>query len=281
MSSDRGFAPADGSLAPSVLILGAGYCGTALASRLQDSGAAVPAPAPGSWRVGARIPTPSPPFDVVWLVPPTTAAAVASHLDTLLERGARRAVYISSTTVYGAGDGLVDGQSPRRPTTARGSARVTEEDEFLCRGGVVVRLPGIYGPGRSILDRLRAGYTLVNGGEKWSARVHRDDVAMGVEVVLRQGQGPYVLTDGTPFQVRELVEFACALLVRDLPPSESLASYRARRGEFAASFWAHSNRYDTSAIASLPGFALKYPSWRDGLQDLFAGASSNDVAGRT
>lgn len=250
----------DGSLAP-VLILGRGYCGSALDRRL--GGSLAP---PAGWRVGDPVALPRAPFDIVWFVPPTDPMLVRSTLSALRDAGARRAVYASSTSVYGAGQGVLDEASPRAPTTARGAARCAEEDVFLAAGGCVVRLPGIYGPGRSILDRLDSGYTLVDGGRKWSARIHRDDVAMGVEVLLRHGPaGAWLLCDAEPFQVRDLVAHACALSGRPLPPTESLADFAARRGEFAASFWRHSNHYDNRAIASLPGFALRYPSWRDGL----------------
>jgi nucleoside-diphosphate-sugar epimerase len=260
-SSERLHAP-DGTLAPRVLILGVGYCGTALRDRLPS----VAIGAPPGWRVGATLPAPAPPFDVVWLVPPTRPDEVRETLTDLVQQGARRAVYVSSTSVYGAVNGVADVSTPRSPTSDRGRARAGEEDVFLEAGGAVVRLPGIYGPGRSIFNRLGPAYRLVDGGTKWSARIHRDDVAMALEVLLRHGGNqPYLLCDDEPFQVRDLVAHACGLANLPLPPTETLPEYAARRGEFAASFWRHSNHYDPSAIASLPGFALKYKSWRDGL----------------
>jgi nucleoside-diphosphate-sugar epimerase len=253
----------------------------ALVDRLATGGVTQPRPLSRDWRAGVPILTPDAPFDVVWLVPPTGAGVVARHLDALLAAGARRAVYVSSTSVYGGAYEVVDFASARRPTTDRGRARVAEEDAFLARGASVVRLPGIYGPGRSIFERLGPSYTLVEGGQKLSARIHRDDVAMGLEVVLRHGDGAYLLADEEQFRVRDLVAFACDLLGRDLPPSESLADYAERRGQFAASFWVHSNTYDATAVASLPGFALKYPSFRDGLRDIYQSliADTGDATG--
>lgn len=265
MDSDRRFEGPDGSLAK-VLILGRGYCGTALAERPH-----VDACGPErSWRVGEPLGNVPPRFDIAWFVPPTDPGLVGATLDALLAAGGRRAVYVSSTSVYGQADSVATALTPRAPTSPRGRARAAEEDEFLRRGGSVVRLPGIYGPGRSIFDRLSPGYRLVDGGRKWSARIHRDDVAMGVEVTLRHGEGPYLLCDDEGFQVRDLVAYACGLTGAALPESETLAEYAARRGEFAASFWRHSNRYDNTAIASLPGFALKYPTFRDGLAAIHA-----------
>ncbi len=225
--------------------------------------------------MGEPLAAPKAPFDIVWLVPPTDPTAVRSTLEFLLARGARRAVYVSSTSVYGNAPGVADATTLRRPTTDRGRARCAEEDVFVGLGGCVVRLPGIYGPGRSIFDRLTRDYRLVDGGKKWSARVHRDDVAMGIDILLRHGTGgAWLLCDDEPFQVRDLVAYACGLRGVPMPPSESLEQFTARRGEFAASFWRHANRYDASAIASLPGFALKYPSWRDGLAAIHRDAGS-------
>ncbi len=293
---------------PPVLIVGCGYCGTALGKRLLAStrprevwattrgGAervsaltqagfgvvqgeleALPAQLPDALVQAGEI-------DVVYSAPPCRSedhlAPVRAMLYGLTERVSVRAcVYLGSTSVYGdAAGGAVDAETPLAPRSKRGEKRAQSEVLFTQWGREVetrvalLRLPGIYGPGRSIFARLRSGrYALVEGGHKWSARIHRDDVAMGAEVVLNtpEAHGAYLLCDNAPFQVKDLVAHACSLLQLPLPASVPIEVYRKERGDMAASFWTSSNRYDNRHIRALPGFALSYPSYREGLAALW------------
>ena len=101
---------------------------------------------------------------------------------------------------------------------------------------------------------------LVDGGQKWSARVHRDDVAMGTEALLRDGAPgqPYILTDGQSFQVREMVSWLLEQAPSIPKPTVMSLEEYAKQRPYAASFWRNSNRYSNRAIASLPGFKLIY-----------------------
>ena len=291
-------------LAPHALLLGCGYCGLALAERLSAQGVRVWGTArdtstrgaaleaagaqPLQWRLEEAPPQlpealTQAPIDLVFLAPTATdaqgdhLAPFLAALDALEGLPIRAGVYLSSTSVYGdAAGGIVDAHTAPAPLTVRGQRRLDLERLFLARGasagwrGTTARLPGIYGPGRTLLGRLRAGtYTLVDGGARWGARIHRDDVAMGVEALLRGGRAgtAYILCDDTPFRVKDLVAWACERLELPLPPTRDLEDYAAEH-PFAASFWRTSNRYSNRAIASIPGFSLAYPSFREGLSAL-------------
>jgi nucleoside-diphosphate-sugar epimerase len=225
------------------------------------------------------------PTDVIYMVPPLSGDEPSGPMCSLLRNlgevlEVRSLVYVGSTGVYGdAHGGVVSAQTPRRPQTSRGAKRAQAEDMALELGTergwnvTLARLPGIYGPGRTLLGRLRGGqYKLVDGGWKWTARVHREDVAMGVEVLMRHGEGgaAYVLCDDVPFQVRTLVRYLTGHLGVALPPEVTLEAYTQERGPFAASFWRTSNRYDNRHIKALPGFSLLYPSFREGYAAILA-----------
>ncbi len=299
-----------GQGSPQALLLGCGYSGLALGARLAAQGVQVvgtvrdathkgePLRAahitPVSWTLGQPVepclralgPVP---VDIIYMIPPARGPAGAdplepmrAALDALCDKlDVRALLYVGATSVYGdAHGGVVSAQTPRLPRSPHGKARAASED--LCwelgaqRGlrAMLARLPGIYGPERSVLERLRDGsYLLVDGGHKWTARIHRDDIAMGLEVLLAHGQGgqAYVLCDDTPFQVREMVAWACQRLGLPWPREVSLEDYTRQHGEFAASFWRTSNRYDNRHIRCLPGFSLAYPSFREGYEALLQG----------
>lgn len=292
-----------GVLAPHALIVGCGYCGRSLARRLVAQGVRVwgtsrgdgadfqsVGAAPLRWDLEQGLwPLPEglrgQSVDVIYMVPPLSGDDPNGPMCSLLRHlgeqlAVRSLVYVGSTSVYGdALGGVVSAQTPRRPMSPRGVKRAQAEDLALELGTergwnvTLVRLPGIYGPGRTLLARLRGGnYSLVDGGWKWTARIHREDVAMGVEVLMRQGEGgaAYVLCDDVPFQVRTLVRYLTRHLGLELPPEISLEAYAQQRGEYAASFWRTSNRYDNRHIKALPGFSLMYPSFREGYARILA-----------
>ena len=92
--------------------------------------------------------------------------------------------YLSTTGVYGdRGGGWVFEDSARLPTSAEGRRRVLAEDQWLSRDAHIFRLPGLYGPGRSVIDRLRDGTArrIVKPGHVFS-RLHHDDCASALGV---------------------------------------------------------------------------------------------------
>ncbi|MBU3078327.1 SDR family NAD(P)-dependent oxidoreductase [Sphingomonas quercus] len=171
--------------------------------------------------------------------------------------------YLSSSGVYGdTGGAWVDESAPllgRRP------GRIAADLAWLALGARVFRLPGIYGPGRSALDRVAAGtaHRVDLPGQIFS-RVHVDDIAGGVVASFTRGPaGAYNLADDRPAPQNALVETAAAMLGRPLPPL--LAPDEARLSGPARAFYAERRRVANGRAKRLLGWTPLYPDWRAGL----------------
>ena len=127
------------------------------------------------------------PYSVLYTVPPASEFSADVRLQRLLaelEPAPQRFVYISTTGVYGNRDGeLVDENSRVNPETDRASRRVAAEDYLFSWGTsqnceiVILRVPGIYGPGRLGVGRLRKGATVLHEDESGPGnRIHIDDL---------------------------------------------------------------------------------------------------------
>jgi len=181
--------------------------------------------------------------------------------------------YLSTTGVYGTRDGgWVDENSELRPTGGRGERRVAAEAGWLDlwrRHGVPVhifRLAGIYGPGRSAFDALRAGTArrIDSSGQVFS-RIHVDDIA-GVLLasIARPRPGAiYNVCDDEPAAPAEVVAFAASRLGVDPPPLVPLAD--AELSSMARSFYADNKRVANALIKTELGVTLAYPDYRAGL----------------
>src|SRR5690606_21171519 len=124
---------------------------------------------------------------------------------------------LSSTGVYGdTGGAWVDetaGSGGRR------KPRVKADAAWLARGARVFRLPGIYGPGRSALDRVAEGRAhRIDLPEQVFSRIHVDDIASGVLAGFGGPPGAYNLADDLPASQNAVIEEACRLLGLAPPP---------------------------------------------------------------
>ncbi len=184
--------------------------------------------------------------------------------------------YLSTTGVYGdRGGAWVDEDTPLEPTLARTDRRARAEAAWLASGLPVhvFRLAGIYGPGRSALDQLRAGTArrIVKPGQVFS-RIHVDDIATVLEAsIARPNPGRiYNVCDDEPAPPQEVVEFAARLLGVPPPPEEPFET--ARLSPMARSFYADCRRVRNRRIKEELGVTLAYPTYREGLRALLAGA---------
>jgi nucleoside-diphosphate-sugar epimerase len=162
-------------------------------------------------------------------VPPDRTSGGDPVLDAYSEALAGRALfYLSSTGVYGDKQGAwVDEATPTIAQSGEGrrNARAEADLAWLNMGARVFRLPGIYGPGRSALDRVREGKARrIDLPDQVFSRVHVDDIVSGVVAALIQDApaGAYNLGDNLPASGNEVTEHACRLLGLPLPPLESL-----------------------------------------------------------
>ena len=176
--------------------------------------------------------------------------------------------YLSSTGVYGdTGGAWVDEWSPTGG--GRRSARATCDKRWLDLGARVFRLPGIYGPGRSALDRVRAGTAhRIDLPDQVFSRIHVDDIVSGVVAAIDQQArpGPYNLSDDHPASHNAVTEEACRLLGVQPPPLQTMDE--ANLSPMARGFYAENRRVANGRAKRLLGWKPSYPTYREGLRSL-------------
>ncbi|MBD3760540.1 SDR family NAD(P)-dependent oxidoreductase [Sphingomonadaceae bacterium G21617-S1] len=194
---------------------------------------------------------------------------LARHAAPLAASGARWIGYLSSTGVYGdTGGAWVDESAP--VGTGRRTARATADRmwQALHPKVRIFRLPGIYGPGRSPLDRVREGkaHRVDLPGQVFS-RVHVDDIVGGVIASIDRGPpGVFNLADDRPASQNRVTEAACDLL--GLAPPPLLPLDRAGLSPAARAFYAENRRVANGKAKRLLDWAPRYPDYRAGLRSL-------------
>ena len=176
--------------------------------------------------------------------------------------------YLSSTGVYGdCGGAWADETAPTG--TGRRTARSEADAAWLARGARVLRLPGIYGPGRSALDRVRAGRAQrIDLPGQVISRVHVDDIVSGALLAFDAPAGAYTLADDLPASQNAVIEAASALLGVAPPPLQTLE--QAQLSPQARAFYDENRRVSGGKAKRVLGWQLRYPTYREGLRSLFA-----------
>jgi nucleoside-diphosphate-sugar epimerase len=175
--------------------------------------------------------------------------------------------YLSTTGVYGdrKGGWAFEWEAPA-PGQARSVRRAEAEAGWLAMGARVFRLSGIYGPGRSALDRLREGTArIIDHPGQVFARVHVDDIAAALIAAMDQPEatGVFNLADDRPCSQREVMEGAAAMLGIAPPAAEPFDP--GRMSPMLASFHAECRRVSNARAKAVLGWRLAYPTWREGL----------------
>jgi nucleoside-diphosphate-sugar epimerase len=176
--------------------------------------------------------------------------------------------YLSSTGVYGdSGGAWVD--ETAATGTGRRTARAEADADWLARGAAVLRLPGIYGPGRSALERVREGkaHRIDLPGQVFS-RVHVDDIVDACTRALKAAQGAYNVADDAPSSGNSVIEAASRLLGIEPPPLQSLD--QASLSPQARAFYAENRRVSNFKAKRELGWTPRYPSYREGLRACLA-----------
>jgi len=141
-------------------------------------------------------------------------------------------LFTSSTSVYAQTDGeWVTEESEAEPDRETGRLLRETEELVLTHHGIVARLAGIYGPGRSVLLRKFFDRTAVieGDGARWINQVHRDDVARAlVRLAHFRVPGIFNVTDNQPLTQRELYTWLAQRFDRPLPPSGPIDVNRKR-----------------------------------------------------
>ena len=192
----------------------------------------------------------------------------ANVLDALDRDGVhpRRILFVSSTAVYGDADGdWVDEDTAPAPASATGAVILEAEQLLHARrpDAVVLRLSGIYGPGRTrLIDQVTGGTAVVPASPQLTNRIHRDDAAAAIVHLMTAVPGPaplYVGVDDEPVDLAEVLRFLAAELDRDLPAPA--ASESSRGG----------NRKLSNGRLRGSGFEFTYPTFREGYRAVLAG----------
>lgn len=184
--------------------------------------------------------------------------------------------YLSTVGVYGDQQGnWVSEETVPKPNSARTEARVVAEQDWLDFGekiGVpvqVFRLAGIYGPGRSVFDKLKAGTARrINKDGQVFSRVHVDDIARVLEASIAKPRAGaiYNVADDEPAAPGDVVAHA-AQMIGVAPPPE-IAFEDADLTPLARSFYQGSRKIGNALIKSELGVELRYPTFREGLRSL-------------
>ncbi len=257
-----------------LLILGQGYSGGRIAAAARAQGLAVQ----GVTRAGGdgllAFDSPevaqaiSAASHILSSVPPVGEAAgddpVLARFGALLRGHPGWIGYLSSTGVYGdaAGAWVDEGATVGG---GRRTGRTAADLAWLELGASVFRLPGIYGPGRSALDQVRAGTArrIDRPGHRFS-RVHVADIAGAVlAAIAADWRGPLNIVDDWPDEPARVTEFACRLLGAPLPPLRSLDE--AALPSVARGFWTERRLVSGLRLRTALGYRLQYPDYKAGL----------------
>ena len=214
---------------------------------------------------------------------PETAGdpVLAAHGDAIAAAPALRWIgYLSTTGVYGdRGGAWVDEATVPAPGQDRSRRRLAAEQAWQaaarrCAALDLIRLAGIYGPGRSALDDVRGGRArrIVKPGHAFS-RSHVADIAgLVLAAMARPAPGVRVLhgADDLPALSAEVIAHAARLL--GLPPPPELAFEHAARtmSPMALSFWAENRKVANAITKAATGWAPRYPTYREGLGAILA-----------
>lgn len=181
--------------------------------------------------------------------------------------------YLSSTGVYGDAAGAWLDESAAIGTGRR-TARSEADGAWLALGARVLRLPGIYGLGRSALDRVREGTARrIDVSAQVFSRVHVDDIVEAALLAFTAPAGAYNVADDFPCSQNAVIEHACRLLGAPLPPLQSLDE--AKLSPVARAFYAENRRTANGKAKRVLGWQPRYPTYREGLAACLAAPQGN------
>lgn len=189
--------------------------------------------------------------------------------------------YLSTVGVYGDhGGGWVDEEAALKPVSQRSVERVEVErawQELAGRHGLplsILRLSGIYGPGRNTFVNLSNGTArrLVKKDQVFN-RIRVEDIAAATAFLAADNRpGIYNVTDSEPCPPQDVVTEAARLMGVAPPPEQDFDS--AELSPMARSFYGENKRVSNARLRAL-GFAFRYPDYRQSLADLWAGGRWN------
>jgi len=189
----------------------------------------------------------------------------------------RSIVYLSTVGVYGdCGGDWVDEETSAKPTSARGRGRLAAEQVWQDLGKrrriavAILRLAGIYGPGRNALMQIARGDArrIVKPGQVFN-RVHVDDIAQAIDAAFsRKLSGILNVADDEPSPPGDPLAFAAQLMGVPPPPEIAYEKAAPSMSPLAKSFWEECRRVKNDKLKRELGMSLRYPTYREGLRAL-------------
>lgn len=190
--------------------------------------------------------------------------------------------YLSTVGVYGDhGGAWVDESAECRPVSKRSVMRVAAEQEWLALGReigkpvAILRLSGIYGPGRNALANLEDGTArrLVKPGQVFN-RIHCDDIAGALwHLADRNRGGIFNVTDDEPAPPQDVVAYAAGVMGVEAPPEIPFET--AQLSPMARSFYGENKRVANAAIKAA-GYSFRLPNYRVALERMWADGNWRD-----
>ena len=210
---------------------------------------------------------------LVSIPPGSTGDPALAALGDVVAGGRRKVVYLSTIGVYGdhAG-GWVDESTPPQSSLDRARMRVAAEEAWTetAQGRVaILRLAGIYGPGRNALVTLRGGTArrIIKPGQVFN-RIHVDDIASAIMAAINhRGGGTWNVCDDEPAPPQDVIAYAAELMGVAPPPEEAFGT--AEMSAMARSFYASSARVSNAKLKRELGVTLAHPTYRHGLDALW------------
>jgi nucleoside-diphosphate-sugar epimerase len=262
------------------VVFGLGYVGSAVARAAASDGFVV---AGATRSVDVTAATLACATHVLSTVPPDEAGdpVLARHAEAIAAAAQLRWIgYLSTTGVYGDRAGAwVDEDTVPSPMSDHGRRRVQAEQgwrRLADRHAVdLFRLAGIYGPGRSAFDDLRAGTArrVARPGHSFG-RIHRDDIVRAVMAAVRPDRASGVrvlhLADDEPAESADVVAEAARLLGVAAPDCVPFERAVATMSPMARSFWAEHRKVSSQRTQQMLGLRWLYPSYREGLRAILA-----------
>lgn len=191
------------------------------------------------------------------------------------EGAPQRLVYISTSGVYGdCGGAMVTEETPANPQTARAKRRYDAEQTLLRWGAeqgvtvVILRVTGIYGPGRIPISRLIDGHPLLRLEESAPTnRIHADDLAQVCVAAAEKGEAGEIfnVSDGHPSTMTEYFLAVAELAGLPRPPLVSMEEARRVMTPLMISYLGESRRMDNTRMLERLEVKLRYPTLAEGL----------------
>ena len=190
--------------------------------------------------------------------------------------------YLSTVGVYGDhGGAWVDESADCKPVSKRSMMRVAAEQQWLKLGQeigkpvAILRLSGIYGPGRNALVNLEDGTArrLVKPDQVFN-RIHCDDIAGALwHLAGKNLGGIFNVTDDAPAPPQDVVAYAAGLMGVEAPPEVPFET--AQLSPMARSFYGENKRVANAAIKAV-GYSFRFPNYRLALERMWADGNWRD-----